>query len=172
MRRSGTAAATAVASVFVTVTTVAGCGLADGSGAAPGPSPSPSAPYTRETAAAEIASVTEASGLRGGDTSTAGAPRGSWRACVAPWTAQAPAAYAAEAFEATVKRLRQHDWEIVSSHAERDVTFRTLVKRNWKVYARHYAPPGPDGEQTVAFTAVEDGCALPGPVRGAYTDPA
>ncbi|WP_307127273.1 hypothetical protein [Streptomyces sp. B1I3] len=161
------------AAVSVLVTMVAGCDLVGGSEAAPPPpSPSPLAPFTRETAAAEIASVTAASGLPAGDTSTAGRPEGAWQQCVAPWTADAPAADAAEGFEAAVKRLRQQDWEIVSSHAEQDVTFRTLVKRGWKVYARHHAPRAPGDEQLVAFTAVEDGCELPGPVRGDYEDPA
>ncbi|MEU1126935.1 hypothetical protein ABZ371_25975 [Streptomyces sp. NPDC005899] len=169
MRRSGTAA-TAVVGLLVTV--VAGCDLAGGSEVARKPSPSPSAPFTRETAAAEIASVTAASGLDAGDTSTAGLPRGAWQRCVAPWTADGLADDAAGAFEAAVRRLRQRDWEIVSRHAERDVTFRTLAKRGWKVYARHYAARGTGGGQSVVFTAVEDGCELPGPVRDGYEDPA
>ncbi|MFI2782565.1 hypothetical protein [Streptomyces sp. ALB3] len=169
MRRRRTTVA-AVAAGLMTVT--AGCGLVGESGAATAPSPEPTPPFTARTVAEEIAGFARAGGLPPGDTSTAGLPEGDWRTCVAPWKGDAPAADAAGAFEATVLRLRQHDWEIVSSHAEQDVTYRTLAKRGWKLYARHYAAKGPDAGPTVSLTAVEDGCELPRRVRSDYEDPA
>ncbi|MBM7438691.1 hypothetical protein [Streptomyces sp. HB132] len=168
--RRGTAAVAVVAAGFMTVT--AGCGLTDESEGAPAPSPEPTPAFTTQTVADEIAGLALAGGLPEGDTSTAGLPKGAWRTCVAPWTGDAPAAGAADAFEATVMRLRQHDWEIVSSHAEQEITYRTLAKRGWKLYARHYTGEGAGAGQTVALTAVEDGCRLPKRVRGDYEDPA
>ncbi|WP_241195245.1 hypothetical protein [Streptomyces sp. ADI93-02] len=157
-----------MAAGFMTVTT--GCGLISDSGSAPAASPETPPPFTTETVADEIAGFARAAGLPPGDTSTAVLPKGDWHTCVAPWTGYAPAADAAGAFEATVLRLRQHDWEIVSSHAERDVTYRTLAKRGWKLYARYYADA--DTARTVSLTAVEDGCRLPGKIRAGYADPA
>jgi hypothetical protein len=154
------------------MTVTAGCGLVGEEGAAPKPSPVPTVPFTKETVTGEIAAVAGTAGLPAGDTSTAGLPAGDWQECIAPWMGDAPAAGAAVAFEAAVRQLRQQDWEIVSSHAEQDVTFRTLAKRGWKVYARHYAMAGFGTEQIVSLTAVEDGCELPEEIRGDYEDPA
>ncbi|WP_405661939.1 hypothetical protein OG379_12000 [Streptomyces sp. NBC_01166] len=168
MRRRRTAAVAAVAAGFMTVTT--GCGLISDSESAPPPSPDPTPPFTTPTVADEIAGFAEAAGLPPGDTSTARLPEGDWNGCVAPWTGYAPAADAAGAFEATVMRLRQHDWEIVSSHAEQDVTYRTLAKRGWKLYARYYAVE--NAGRTVSLTAVEDGCRIPEKIRDDYEDPA
>ncbi|WP_329036892.1 hypothetical protein OHT61_09710 [Streptomyces sp. NBC_00178] len=169
MRTRGTAAAAAAVAGFMTMT---GCGLVGHDEAAPAASPVPLVPYTRESAATEIASLARAGGLPDGDTSTAGLPTGDYRSCVAPWLGEAPAAGAAGAFDATVTRLRQHDWEIVSSHAEKDVTYRTLAKRGWKLFARHYTMKGFGPDQIVSLTAVEDGCELPRQIRGDYEDPA
>ncbi|HWU07663.1 MAG TPA: hypothetical protein VN520_14985 [Streptomyces sp.] len=166
--RTGTAAVAAVVAGFMTVTT--GCGLIGESDAAPAPSPEPTVPFTSRTVADEITGFARAAGLPDGDTSTAGLPEGDWRRCVVPWAGDAPAADAAGAFEATVMRMRQHDWEIVSSHAERDVTYRTLAKRGWKLYARHRTAGG--AGQAVSLTAVEDGCELPRRIRDGYEDPA
>lgn len=153
------------------MTVTSACGLVGESEGAPAPSSrEPAPPFTTQTVADEIAGFARAGGLPEGDTSTAGLPEGEWRKCVVPWTGEAPAAGAAGAFEGTVLRLRQHDWEIVSSHAERDVTYRTLAKRGWKLYARHHAVKG--AGQTVSLTAVEDGCRLPGRIRSTYEDPA
>ncbi|MFJ8750487.1 hypothetical protein ACIREO_14305 [Streptomyces sp. NPDC102441] len=168
MRRRRTVAVAAVAAGFMTVTT--GCGVLADSGSAPVPSPEPTPQFTARTVSDEIAGFAEAGGLPPGDTSTGGLPKGEWHTCVAPWTGYAPAADSAGAFEATVMRLRQHDWEIVSSHAEHDVTYRTLAKRGWKLYARYYAVA--DTGRTVSLTAVEDGCRLPAKIRGDYEDPA
>lgn len=154
------------------MTMAAGCGLVGGSEGEPKASPSPTAPFTKQTVGDEIAALADAAGLPPGDTSTAGMPEGAWQDCVAPWMGDAPAADAARAFEATVKALRGQDWEIVSRHEEQDVTFRTLAKRGWKVFARHYAMEGFGTEQIVSLTAVEDGCELPGSIRGDYEDPA
>ncbi|MGW0789598.1 hypothetical protein ACWD04_15385 [Streptomyces sp. NPDC002911] len=170
MRRSRTAAAVAVAAGFMTVT--AGCGLTGEHASAPAPSPDPTPPFTTQTVADEIAGFARAGGLPPGDTSTAGLPKGDWQQCVAPWTGDVLEADAAGAFEATVLRLRQHDWEIVSSHAEHEVTYRTLTKRGWKLYARHYAAQGVAAGQVVSLTAVEDGCRLPAGIKGGYEDPA
>ncbi|WP_406395766.1 hypothetical protein [Streptomyces sp. NBC_00887] len=170
MRTRRTVAVTAAVSAFMTM--AAGCGLVGGSEGAPKASPSPTAPFTKQTVGDEIAALADAAGLPPGDTSTAGMPEGAWQDCVAPWTGDAPAADAARAFEATVKALRGQDWEIVSSHEEQDVTFRTLAKRGWKVFARHYAMEGFGTEQIVSLTAVEDGCELPEAIRGDYEDPA
>ncbi|MFB8024787.1 hypothetical protein ACFQ6U_01160 [Streptomyces sp. NPDC056465] len=167
MRKRRTAAVAAVAG-FMTVT--AGCGLAGETGTVPKATRVPLPPLTAGTVGDEIEGFARAGGLPPGDTSATGLPGGEWRTCVAPWTGYAPAADAAGAFEATVMRLRQHDWEIVSSHAERDVTYRTLAKRGWKVYARYYAAES--AGWTVSLTAVEDGCKLPGKVRAGYEDPA
>lgn len=171
VRRRGTAAAAVAVAVF---TTTAGCGLVGDSesATAPASSPDPVVPYTRETAAGEITSLALAGGLPAGGMAMSGLPKGGWRNCVAPWTTEAPAAGAADAFEATVMRLRQHDWEIVSSHAEKDITYRTLAKRGWKIYARYYAMEGFGPDRIVSLTAVEDGCALPERIRGDYEDPA
>ncbi|MFS0698053.1 hypothetical protein [Streptomyces nitrosporeus] len=133
-------------------------------------SPSPLLPFTKETVADEIAAYTFAAGLPDGDTSAAGMPEGAWRECVTPWHGTVPADRAAEGFEGTVKRLRQHDWEIVSRHAEGDVSFRTFAKRGWKLYARHQALG--DNTQAVAFTGVEDGCELPEGLKDEVLDPA
>ncbi|MFD5870991.1 hypothetical protein [Streptomyces sp. NPDC060322] len=168
MRRRRTAAVAAVAAGCMTVT--AGCGLMEEAGTVPKATRVPLPPLTAGTVADEIEGFARAAGLPPGDTSAAGLPKGDWRTCVAPWTGYAPAADAAGAFEATVMRLRQHDWEIVSSHAERDITYRTLAKRGWKVYARYYAAES--AGWTVSLTAVEDGCELPGKVRAGYADPA
>ncbi|MFC8227120.1 hypothetical protein [Streptomyces sp. NPDC057287] len=168
VRRRRTAAVTAVAAGCMTVT--AGCGLVGETETVPRATRVPLPPLTAETVADEIAGFAVAGGLPPGDTSTTGLPEGDWRTCVAPWTGYAPAADSAGAFEATVLRLRQHDWEIVSSHAERDVTYRTLAKRGWKLYARYYAVE--NAGRTVYLTAVEDGCRLPGKIRGDYEDPA
>ncbi len=168
--RRGTAAVAVVAAGFMTAT--AGCGLVGDSEGVAAASPEPTPPFTTRTAADEIAGLALAGGLPEGDTSTAGLPRGGWRTCVAPWTGDAPAAEAAGAFEATVLRLRQHDWELVSSHSEQDITYRTLAKRGWKLYARHYTADTSEAGQAVSLTAVEDGCRLPRKVRGDYEDPA
>lgn len=90
---------------------------------------------------------------------------------MAPWTGEAPTAGAAGAFDATVTRLRQHDWEIVSSHTEQDITYRTLSKRGWMLYARYYDGDGSGTARTVSLNAVEDSCRLPGKVRADYEDP-
>lgn len=166
----GTATAVAVAAGFMTVT--AGCDLIGEHASAPVPSSRPTPPFTARTVAGEIAGFARAGGLLPGGTFTAGLPKGDWRKCVAPWTGDAPPADAAGAFEATVLRLRQHDWEIVSSHTEREITYRTLVKRGWKLYARHYAAEGPGTRPTVSLTAVEDDCRPPARIRGDYEDPA
>ncbi|MFF5896198.1 hypothetical protein ACFY8O_09785 [Streptomyces argenteolus] len=168
--RRGTAAATAVVAGLMTVT--AGCGLGDESGSAPAPSPEPTVPFTKETVTAEIEAVARNGGLPAGHTSMAGLPTGAWHTCVVPWWGDAPAAEAEGAFETAVRKLRQQDWEIVSSHAEQDVTYRTLAKRNWKLYARHYTLTDSGPEQLVSLTAVEDGCELPEDIRGGYEDPA
>ncbi|MER5550868.1 hypothetical protein ABT001_04130 [Streptomyces sp. NPDC002793] len=168
-RRGTAAAAVAVAAGFMTVTT--GCGLMGEHASAPAPSPDPTPPFTARTVAEEIAGFARAGGLPPGDTSTAGLPKGDWRQCVAPWTAEAPEADADGVFEATVLRLRQHDWEIVSSHAEHQVTYRTLAKRGWKLYARH-AAGGSGAGRTVSLTAVEDGCRLPARIKRDYEDQA
>ncbi|MEU4260871.1 hypothetical protein ACYCCF_08130 [Streptomyces argenteolus] len=165
-----TVAVAAAVSAFMTVT--AGCGLVGEDGTAPEPSPEPTVPFTRETVAGETAAAAGTAGLPAGDTSTAALPAGDWHTCVAPWTGDVPAAGAAGAFEAAVRQLRQQEWEIVSSHAEQDVTFRTLAKRGWKVYARHYAAEGSGTGQIVSLTAVEDGCELPKEIRADYEDPA
>lgn len=163
-------AAAAVATGFMTVT--AGCGIVGESESATAPSPEPTPPFTTRTVADEIAGFARAGGLPPGDTSTAGLPRGDWQQCVAPWTGDVPEADADGAFEATVLRLRQHDWEIVSSHTDHEVTYRTLAKRNWKLYARYHAGEGSTRGRTVSLTAVEDGCRLPAGVKGDYEDPA
>jgi len=169
LRRRRTAAVSAVAAGCMTMT--AGCGLIGESEGVPAASSrEPAPPFTTGSVADEIAGFARLAGLPPGDTSSAGLPEGDWQKCVAPWTGHAPAADAAGAFEATVLRLRQHDWEIVSSHAERDVTYRTLAKRGWKLYARYYAVE--NAGRTVSLTAVEDGCRLPERVRGDYEDPA
>jgi hypothetical protein len=154
------------------MTVTAGCGLTDESGGAPAPSAEPPAPFTKDAVAGEIEAVARNGGLPPGDSSTAGLPKGAWRTCVAPWRGDAPAADAAGAFETAVRKLRQQDWEIVSSHAERDVTYRTLAKRGWKVYARHYTAKAAGPGQLVSLTAVEDGCELPEGIRRGYEDPA
>ncbi|WP_326697271.1 hypothetical protein OG909_07970 [Streptomyces sp. NBC_01754] len=159
---------TAAVSGFMTVGV--GCGLVGGQAGAK-PSPVPVVPFTRETVAAEMASYTRAAGLPAGDTSTAGTPGEAWRGCVVAWSGEGPAETASEGFEGTVKRLRQHDWEIVSSGTEGDVTFRVLAKRGWKLYARNHAPKGAAGAQALTFTGIEDGCELPARVREEYTDP-
>ncbi|MET8172129.1 hypothetical protein [Streptomyces clavifer] len=161
---------TAVMSAVMTVT--AGCGLVGEDEPAPKPSREPALPFTKEAVTGEMAVVAGTAGLPAGDTSTAGLPAGDWQDCVAPWMGDAPAAGAADAFEAAVRQLRQQEWEIVSSHVEQDVTYRTLAKRGWKVYARHYAMEGFGAEQVVSLTAVEDGCELPEEIRGDYEDPA
>ncbi|WP_031090106.1 hypothetical protein [Streptomyces sp. NRRL WC-3549] len=161
---------TAAVSGFMTV--ASGCGLVgEEAGAAVGPTGGPDAPFTREAVAAEISAYTRAAGLPEGDTSVEGVDAGGGKGCVAPWLGDVPAGRAAEGFEGTVKRLRQHDWEIVSRHTEGAVTFRTLAKRGWKLYARHYALEDLGRTQIVTFTGVEDGCELPDPVRDAYADP-
>ncbi|MCX5412892.1 hypothetical protein [Streptomyces sp. NBC_00059] len=154
------------------MTMTAGCGLMDESESAPTASPEPIVPFTRDTVAGEIEAVARNGGLPAGDTSTAGLPKGAWHTCVAPWWGEAPTAGAADAFDTAVRKLRQQDWEIVSSHAEQDVTYRTLAKRGWKVYARHYTAQTTGPEQLVSLTAVEDGCELPEDIRGGYEDPA
>ncbi|MFE4449833.1 hypothetical protein [Streptomyces sp. NPDC056796] len=166
--RRGTAAVAAVTAGLMTVT--AGCGLLDESGTPLAPTPEPTPPFVARTVADEIAGFARAAGLPDGNTSTGGLPGGDWQKCVAPWTGYAPAAGAADAFEGTLTRLRQHDWELVSSHAVRDITYRTLAKRGWKLYARYHAVQG--AGPTVSLNAVEDGCRLPGKARGAYEDPA
>ncbi|MFE9725206.1 hypothetical protein ACFYQ5_16810 [Streptomyces sp. NPDC005794] len=170
MRRSRTAAVVAVAAGLMTAT--AGCGLIEDSEGVPAPSPDPAPPFAAQTVADEIAGFARAGGLPPGDTSTAGLPKGAWQKCVAPWKGDVPEADGADAFEATVLRSRQHDWEIVSSHAEHEVTYRTLAKRGWKLYARHHAAEGSGAGRTVSLTAVEDGCRLPARIRGDYEDPA
>ncbi|MEV6311144.1 hypothetical protein AB0M10_21390 [Streptomyces sp. NPDC051840] len=171
MRRRRTAAVAVMAAGFMTLT--AGCGLMAEEEILPKPTREPLPPLTAGAVSDEIAGLARAGGLPDGDTSTAGLPEGAWRACMAPWTGRAPAADAAGAFEATVMRLRQHDWEIVSSHSGHDVTYRTLAKRGWKLYARSYgaaAAPGPGAK--VSLTAVEDDCEPPAKVRAGYEDPA
>ncbi|MFE4689025.1 hypothetical protein ACFRH6_03085 [Streptomyces sp. NPDC056749] len=153
------------------ITLTAGCGLVGDAGSAPAPSPEPTPPFTAQTVADEIAGFARAGGLPEGDTSASGPAKGDWRTCVAPWTGDAPAAGAADAFDATVTRLRQHDWEIVSSHAEQDVTYRTLSKRGWMLYARYHDGDGSGTVRTVSLNAVEDSCRLPGKIRGDYEDP-
>ncbi|MFJ8884246.1 hypothetical protein ACIRJR_12665 [Streptomyces sp. NPDC102402] len=171
MRRRRTAAVAAVAAGFMTVT--AGCGLVGDEEVLPAKATrEPLPPLTAGAVADEIAGLARAGGLPAGDTSGAGEPKGAWRTCVAPWDGEAPTAGAAGAFEATVLRFRQHDWEIVSSHAERDVTYRTLAKRGWKLYARYRAEADPGAPRALSLTAVEDGCELPGKIRRAYEDPA
>jgi hypothetical protein len=165
--RRGTAAV-AVAAGFMAMTT--GCGLISDSDSAPAASQEPAPPFTVQTVSDEISGFARAAGLPPGDTSTVRLPKGGWHTCVAPWTGYAPAADAAGAFEGTVLRLRQHDWEIVSSHAEQDVTYRTLAKRGWKLYARYYAVE--NAGRTVSLTAVEDGCRVPRKIRATYEDPA
>lgn len=152
------------------MTLTAGCGLDEESGSAPAPSPEPTLPFTADLVSDETAALARAGGLPPGDTSGAGLPEGDWRRCVAPWTGYAPAADAADAFESTVTGLRQHDWEIVSRHTGRDVTYRTLAKRGWKLYARYYTAES--AGWTVSLTAVEDGCRVPEKVRDDYEDPA
>lgn len=85
---------------------------------------------------------------------------------MAPWMADAPEAEAADAFAATVKRLRTLGWKVTTSRDEQDVTLRTLTKQGWRVYARHYTMEGFGAEQPVSFTAVKDGCELPDEVQG------
>ncbi|MDF6021425.1 hypothetical protein [Streptomyces sp. JH34] len=166
--RRGTTVVAVGAAGLMTMT--AGCGLVGESASAPAtPSPEPTLPFTTGLVADEIAGFARAGGLPPGDTSATGLPDGDWRTCVAPWKGYAPAADSAGAFEATVTRLRQHDWEIVSSHAEGDVTYRTLAKRGWKLYARYRAEESAGA--TVSLTAVEDSCRLPGEIRGDYEDP-
>ncbi|WP_406149515.1 hypothetical protein [Streptomyces sp. NBC_01012] len=170
MRIRRTVAVAAAAAGFMTVT--AGCGLTgDDDAAAPASaSPEPTPPFTTQVVAAEIAGLARAGGLPAGDTSAAGLPDGSWRTCVAPWKSDAPDS--AGAFDATVMRLRQHDWEIISSHAEQDTTYRTLAKRGWKLYARYEAVEDSGAGRPVSLTAVEDGCHLPEKAKDAYEDPA
>ncbi|GAA2946824.1 MULTISPECIES: hypothetical protein [Streptomyces] len=160
---------TAAVSGFITV--AAGCGLVGEEASAAKPARVPAAPFTEEAVAGEIAAYTRAAGLPEGDTSVKGVDDGAPKACVATWLGDVPADRAAEGFEGTVKRLRQHDWEIVSRHTEGVVTFRTLAKRGWKLYARHYASKDLGSTQIVMFTGVEDGCDLSAPVRDAYADP-
>ncbi len=167
--RRGTATVAVMAAGLITLT--AGCGLVGDAGSAPAPSPEPTPPFTAQTVADEIAGFARAGGLPEGDTSASGPAKGDWRACVAPWTGDAPAAGAADAFDATVTRLRQHDWEIVSSHAEQDITYRTLSKRGWMLYARYHDGDGSGTLRTVSLNAVEDSCRLPGKVLGDYEDP-
>lgn len=154
------------------LTAVAGCGIGDGGTAddAANASPGATAPFTKEAVANEVGAAADASGLPPGDDSMAGMPEGEWRDCVAPWMADAPAADAADGFAATVERLEELGWKVTTSREERDVTFRTLTKQGWKVYARHFAMAGFGAEQPVSFTAVEDGCALPAEVQGDFAD--
>ncbi|QNE79449.1 hypothetical protein F0344_26730 [Streptomyces finlayi] len=152
------------------MTTVAGCGLGDGGTAdsAAKASPTATAPFTKETVANEVGAAADASGLPPGDDSMAGMPQGEWRDCVAPWLADAPDA--ADGFAATVERLEKLGWQVTTSREEQDVTFRTLTKQGWKVYARHFAMEGFGAEQPVSFTAVKDGCALPDEVQRDLSD--
>ncbi|MFE3516063.1 hypothetical protein [Streptomyces sp. NPDC059166] len=177
MRRRRTAAVAAMAAGFMALT--AGCGLTGEDEILPKATREPLPPLTASAVSDEISGLARAGGLPDGDTSPAGLPKGGWRDCMAPWTGRAPAADAAGAFEATVTRLREHDWEIISSHtghdshSGHDVTYRTLAKRGWKLYARRYddaSAPGPGAD--VSLTAVEDGCEPPAKVRAGYEDPA
>ncbi|AWL38177.1 MULTISPECIES: hypothetical protein [unclassified Streptomyces] len=161
---------TVAVSGFMSV--ASGCGLLGQEAGAAKPSRVPPAPFTGETVAGEISAYTTAAGLPEGDTSLDGLPEGGWRACVVPWSGQVPEDVAAAGFEGTEERLRSHDWEIVSSHAEGEAVFRTFAKRGWKLYARSWALLGPDRTRSVTFTGVEDGCEVPGEVRDEYTDPA
>lgn len=154
------------------LTAVAGCGLGDGGAtdSAAKASPQAAVPFTKETVANEVGAAADDSGLPPGDDSMAGLPEGEWRTCVAPWMADAPEAEAADAFAATVKRLRTLGWKVTTSRDEQDVTLRTLTKQGWRVYARHYTMEGFGAEQPVSFTAVKDGCELPEEVQGDFSD--
>ncbi|MGP3637319.1 hypothetical protein ACTU45_28910 [Streptomyces sp. 24-1644] len=168
----GTRRAAAAAVAVTGILTVAGCGLGDDGttdGAAK-ESPTAVAPFTKETVANEVGAAADASGLPAGDDSMAGMPEGEWRNCVAPWLADAPEADAADGFAATVERLRKLGWKITTSSEEQDVTFRTLTKQGWKVYARHFAMEGFGDRQPVSLTAVKEGCALPEEVQGDFSD--
>ncbi|MGW8889017.1 hypothetical protein [Streptomyces sp. NPDC055749] len=160
------------ATVTAILAAVTGCGLGDGGATdnAAKASPRATAPFTKETVANEVGAAADDSGLPPGDDSMAGMPEGEWQDCVAPWLADAPEAGAADAFAATVERLKKLGWKVTTSREEQDVTSRTLTKQGWKVYARHYAMEGFGTEQPVSFTAVKDGCALPEEVQGDFSD--